>query len=30
MPGENVLAETYQVSRLTIRRSLDLLQSEGW
>jgi len=29
MPGENVLAETYQVSRLTIRRSLDLLQSEG-
>ncbi|MGO1765787.1 hypothetical protein CAP48_18405 [Advenella sp. S44] len=29
MPGENILAETYQVSRLTIRRSLDLLQSEG-
>lgn len=29
MPGENILAEKYQVSRLTIRRSLDLLQNEG-
>ncbi|MEO6984629.1 MAG: GntR family transcriptional regulator, partial [Paralcaligenes sp.] len=24
MPGENALAERYHVSRLTIRRSLDL------
>ncbi len=29
LPGENQLAEKYQVSRLTIRRSLDLLQNEG-
>ena len=29
MPGENVLAEKYQVSRLTIRRSLELLQRDG-
>ncbi len=29
MPGENVLAQQYQVSRLTIRRSLDLLQRDG-
>ncbi len=29
LPGENALAEKYQVSRLTIRRSLDLLQQEG-
>jgi GntR family transcriptional regulator len=29
MPGENLLAEKYQVSRLTIRRSLELLQREG-
>lgn len=29
MPGENVLAAQYQVSRLTIRRSLDLLQQDG-
>src|SRR5690606_42101169 len=29
MPGENVLAEQYKVSRLTIRRSLELLQREG-
>ncbi|MEO6984184.1 MAG: GntR family transcriptional regulator, partial [Paralcaligenes sp.] len=29
MPGENALAERYHVSRLTIRRSLDLLQRDG-
>lgn len=29
MPGENALATKYQVSRLTIRRSLELLQREG-
>ncbi|NYT37463.1 GntR family transcriptional regulator [Allopusillimonas soli] len=29
MPGENALAEKYGVSRLTIRRSLELLQREG-
>lgn len=29
MPGENQLAEKYQVSRLTIRRSLELLQQDG-
>ncbi len=29
LPGENALAEKYGVSRLTIRRSLDLLQQEG-
>ncbi len=29
MPGENALAERYDVSRLTIRRSLELLQREG-
>ncbi|SHI11002.1 GntR family transcriptional regulator [Pollutimonas bauzanensis] len=29
LPGENALAEKYQVSRLTIRRSLELLQREG-
>ncbi len=29
MPGENLLAEKYKVSRLTIRRSLELLQREG-
>jgi Transcriptional regulators len=29
MPGENALAERYGVSRLTIRRSLELLQQEG-
>lgn len=29
MPGENHLAEKYQVSRLTIRRSLELLQRDG-
>ncbi|MCY1199458.1 HTH-type transcriptional repressor DasR [compost metagenome] len=29
MPGENALAAEYGVSRLTIRRSLDLLESDG-
>jgi len=29
LPGENALAERYGVSRLTIRRSLELLQREG-
>ena len=29
LPGENALAEKYLVSRLTIRRSLELLQREG-
>ncbi|MCD0501697.1 GntR family transcriptional regulator [Bordetella petrii] len=29
MPGENALAAEYGVSRLTIRRSLDALESEG-
>ncbi|OZI24720.1 GntR family transcriptional regulator [Bordetella genomosp. 7] len=29
MPGENALAAEYGVSRLTIRRSLDRLESEG-
>lgn len=29
LPSENALAQKYQVSRLTIRRSLELLQSEG-
>lgn len=29
LPGENALAGQYGVSRLTIRRSLDLLQQEG-
>lgn len=29
MPGENALASRYGVSRLTIRRSLELLQQEG-
>ncbi|MEN4922922.1 GntR family transcriptional regulator [Achromobacter spanius] len=29
MPGENALAAEYGVSRLTIRRSLDALQSDG-
>jgi GntR family transcriptional regulator len=29
LPGENALAEKYDVSRLTIRRSLELLQNEG-
>lgn len=29
LPGENALALKYQVSRLTIRRSLELLQNEG-
>lgn len=29
LPGENALALKHQVSRLTIRRSLELLQNEG-
>jgi GntR family transcriptional regulator len=29
MPGENALAAEYGVSRLTMRRSLDMLESEG-
>jgi GntR family transcriptional regulator len=29
LPGEHALALKYQVSRLTIRRSLELLQNEG-
>lgn len=29
LPSENALSQTYQVSRLTIRRSLELLQREG-
>ncbi|NGM88248.1 GntR family transcriptional regulator [Parapusillimonas sp. SGNA-6] len=29
LPGENALAQKYEVSRLTIRRSLELLQNEG-
>lgn len=29
LPGENALAQRYGVSRLTIRRSLELLQREG-
>jgi len=29
MPGENALAAEYGVSRLTVRRSLDALESEG-
>jgi len=29
LPGENTLAQKYEVSRLTIRRSLELLQNEG-
>lgn len=29
LPSENALAQKYQVSRLTIRRSLELLQREG-
>ena len=30
LPGENKLAEAYNVSRITIRRALDALASEGW
>src|SRR3546814_870688 len=29
LPSENALAQQYQVSRLTIRRSLELLQHDG-
>lgn len=29
LPSENALAQHYKVSRLTIRRSLDMLQQEG-
>lgn len=29
MPGENAMAAEYGVSRLTIRRSLDMLESDG-
>ncbi|WP_459616394.1 GntR family transcriptional regulator [Bordetella sp. 2513F-2] len=30
MPGENALAAEYGVSRLTVRRSLEALEAEGW
>lgn len=30
LPGENKLAESYGVSRVTIRRALDALAAEGW
>ena len=29
LPGEDALAENYQVSRTTIRRVLDILNKEG-
>ena len=30
LPGENRLAESFGVSRITIRRALDVLAAEGW
>jgi len=30
LPGEHKLAETFDVSRITIRRALDALVAEGW
>ncbi len=30
LPGENRLAETLSVSRITVRRALDALASDGW
>jgi GntR family transcriptional regulator len=30
LPGENRLAEIYEVSRVTVRRALDALESEGF
>lgn len=30
LPGENRLAETYDVSRVTIRKALEVLAAEGW
>ncbi|NKX45771.1 UTRA domain-containing protein [Roseicyclus persicicus] len=30
LPGEHKLAETFEVSRITIRRALDALAADGW
>lgn len=30
LPGEHSLAETFDVSRITIRRALDALSADGW